>query len=91
MIGAALEDVHLSAVLAAFREQESHGHTAASDADRNLLCFGDDLVRRANECRDVLFPGDHQNLPVAYRRAARLAAYAIATMRRIRFEQELPL
>lgn len=91
MIGAALEDVHLSAVLAAFREQESHGHNVLTDADRKLICFGDDLVRRADELRAVLYPGDHQNLAVGYRRAARLAAYALAIMRRIRLEQELPL
>jgi hypothetical protein len=88
MISAALEDINLSAVLAAMRDQESHGHTAATDAERPIACFGDDLVRRSIECRDVLIPGDRQNLDVGYRRAARLAAYAIAAMRRIRIEQE---
>jgi hypothetical protein len=88
MISAALETINLTAVLAAIRDQEAHGHTADTDADRAVVSFGDDLVKRALECRDVLYPGERQNLPIGYRRAARLAAYAIATMRRIQTEQQ---
>jgi hypothetical protein len=88
MMGAALEELDLSAILAEFRNQEEHGHTAESDADRRILCFGEDLVRRSQELADVLRPGDRQRLDVGYRRAARLAAYALATMRRIRIEQQ---
>lgn len=88
MIGAALEEINFSAVMAAFRDQEAHGHTAATDTERPIACFGDDLLKRSMECRDVLAPGDRQNLDVGYRRAARLAAYALATMRRIRIEQD---
>jgi hypothetical protein len=88
MIGAALEDLDLSAVLAAFRDQEAHGHTAETDAERKLECFGNDLLERSAELRDVIRPGDRLNLNVGYRRAARLAAYAIATMRRIRIERD---
>jgi hypothetical protein len=87
MIGPALDDLDLTAVFAAFRDQEQHGHTAESDADRKLPCFGEDLIKRSIELRDVLIPGDRQNLDVGYRRAARLAAYAVAAMRRIRTEQ----
>lgn len=87
MIRAALEDLDLSATFAAFLEQQEHGHTAESDAERKLACFGIDLVTRSAELRDVIVPGDRQNLDVAYRRAARLGAYALATMRRIRVEK----
>lgn len=87
MMRAALEDLDLSAMLAAFLEQQAHGHTAETDSERKLECFGDDLVQRSIELRDVIRPGDRQNIDVAYRRAARLGAYALATMRRIRVEQ----
>lgn len=87
MIGPALTEIDVTAALAALRDQESHGHTPETDAERKLPCFGDDIVKRAIECRDVLIPGDRENLEVGYRRAARIAAYAIATMRRIRIEQ----
>lgn len=87
MITPALEEIDLSAALAAFRDQEGHGHTAETDAERKLECFGADLVDRSIELRDVLVPGDRENLEVGYRRAARLAAYALATMRRIRTER----
>jgi hypothetical protein len=87
MIAAALGDLDLSAVFAALRAQEEHGHTAETDAELNVGCFGDKALRLASELRDVLVPGDRQNLDVAYRRAARLAAYAISMQRRIRLEQ----
>lgn len=87
MTGAALEELDLSAVTAALRDQETHGHTAASDADTKIGCFADRLATRANEAAAVMRPGDRQNLEVAYRRNARLAAFAIAAMRRIRHEQ----
>lgn len=87
MIAPALEDLDLSAMLAALLDQESHGHTAETDGERRIECFGADLVARSIELRDVLQPGDRQNLEVAYRRAARLAAYAIAAQRRIRLER----
>ena len=87
MTGAALEDLDLSAVLAELRGQEANGHTAETDADRSIGSFGDTSRRLAGELNDVLIPGDRQNLAVGYRRAARLAAYALATMRRIRHEQ----
>lgn len=87
MIGGALEELDISAVLAAFRGQaEQHGHTADSDADLPLGYFRNELVGRAQGL-DVMLPGDRQNLTVAYARAARLAALAIATMRRIRREE----
>lgn len=88
MIGAALEDLDLSAVLAALREAEDkYGHTAASDAKQSLEHFRDELRRRAGEAGDVILPGDRQNLDVGYRRAARLGALCLSTMRRIRAEQ----
>lgn len=88
MIGAALAELDLGAMLAALREQETRGHTAETDGELRVECFGETSIRLAGELRDVLHPGDRQNLDVAYRRAARLAAYAIATQRRIRTEQE---
>jgi hypothetical protein len=87
MIRAALDDLDLTAVLAALRDQEGYGHTAETDAERPIRIFGEDLLHRSMELRDVLIPGDRQNLGAGYRRAARLAAYAIAAMRRIRHEQ----
>jgi hypothetical protein len=87
MIGAALEDLDLTAMLAALREQEALGHTATSDAEIRLCSFADKLATRAAELADVLREGDRQNLAVAYRRGARLAAFALAAMRRIRIEQ----
>lgn len=90
MIGSALEELDLTAAIAAFRDQaDTHGHTAESDAERKVQCFGEELVRRSFELRDVLIPGDRQNLPVAYRRAVRLIAFGLATARRIRIEQQL--
>jgi hypothetical protein len=87
MIGAALETLNLSAVLAALRDQESNGHTAASDAEVPLYYFRRSLVERSQEL-DVILPGDRQDLDVGYRRAAKIAALAIATMRRIQIEQQ---
>jgi hypothetical protein len=86
MTGAALEELDLSAVLAALRDQEGKGHTAASDLELGLAHFRNELVSRG-QALDVILPGDRQNLDVGYRRAAKLAAMAIATMRRIRNEQ----
>lgn len=88
MTGAALEELDFSAMVAAFREQEARGHTAESDGELHIECFGATALRLAAELRDVVHPGDRQNLEVAYRRAARLAAYAIAAQRRIRLEQQ---
>lgn len=79
----------LEAVLAALDEQEGkHGHSAASDAERPIAHFASAIVQRSIEAADVMRPGTHQNLHVAYRRLARDAALAIAAMRRIRIEQE---
>lgn len=87
MMNAALEELDFSAMLSAFRDQEAHGHTELTDGERKVQCFGEDLIGRSIECRDMLIPGDRENLEIGYRRAARLAAYAVATMRRIRLEQ----
>lgn len=84
---AALEELDVAAVLAAFRDQsDKHGHTAESDAELPLAYFHNSLVSRAQQL-DVILPGDRQQLEIAYRRAATLAALSIATMRRIRLEQ----
>lgn len=89
MIGPALDELDLSATLAELRAQEEqHGHTAESDAERPITSFSDVALKRSAELADVLRPGDRQNLAVAYRRAARLAAFAISIQRRIRFEQD---
>lgn len=88
MTGAALEQLDLSAVVAAIREQEAAGHTAESDRETPIGKFADKLQIRTAELGDALRPGNRQNLDVAYRRCAREAALAISTMRRIRFEQE---
>lgn len=88
MIGAALGELELAAIFAELRNQEHNGHTAESDAELAIATFGDTAVRFAGELRDVLRPGDRQNLDVAYRRAARVAAFAISTARRIRHEQK---
>lgn len=87
MISAALEDLDLAAVMAALREQEAAGHTAETDAQTDIGCFRDQLIRRAKDL-DLILPGDRRNLPVGYQRAARIGALALATMRRIRFEQQ---
>lgn len=88
MIPPALEEIDLSAVLAEFRDQEEkHGHTAESDARIPPGVFGDRARQFAAQLADVLLEGDRQNLDVAYRRAARLAAFALATQRRIRLER----
>lgn len=87
MIRAALEELDLSAVLAAYLDQEKHGHTAESDADLPLDHFASELVSRSQCAGDVMRRGAGRNLPVAYNRAARLAAIALSTMRRIRHEQ----
>lgn len=88
-IGPALEQIDLTAALAAFREQEErYGHTAATDAERKIRCFGGELVLRAQEIRDQLEPGARQDLRVAYRRTVKLIAFALATARRIRTEQQ---
>lgn len=87
MISPALETLNLSAVLAALRDQESNGHTAESDGERALHYFRRELVDRAHAL-DVILPGDRQDLDVGYRRAAKIAAMAIATMRRIQIEQQ---
>lgn len=84
---AALEELDVAAVLAAFRDQsDKHGHTAESDAELPLAYFHNSLVSRAQQL-DVILPGDRQQLEIGYRRAATLAALSIATMRRIRLEQ----
>lgn len=83
----ALEGLDISAVLAAFLEQsQKHGHTADSDADLSLAFFRNELISRA-QMLDVILPGDRQRLDVGYSRAATIAAFALATMRRIRREQ----
>lgn len=87
MIETALETLNLSAVLSALRDQESNGHNAATDAERALHYFRHELVARA-QALDVILPGDRQDLAVGYRRAAKIAAMAIATMRRIQIEQQ---
>lgn len=84
----ALDELDLAAVFAELCNQESNGHTAASDAESPLAGFADTARRLAGELGDVLRPGDRQELNVAYRRAARLAAFAIATQRRIRHDQK---
>jgi hypothetical protein len=87
MIEPALETLNLSAVLAAIRDQEGNGHTAETDAERALHYFRRELLERAHGL-DVILPGDRQDLNVGYRRAAKIAALAIATMRRIQIEQQ---
>lgn len=88
MTPAALEELDVTAALAAFRDQaQSHGHSAERDAELRIVHFADTSRRLAGELHDVLVPGGRQNLEVAYRRAARLAAFSLATMRRIRHEQ----
>lgn len=88
MIAPALEELDLSAVLAAFREQEEqHGHTAESDGELPIEHFAAELIKRSVEAGDVARRGERQNLAVAHRRCARAAAIALATMRRIRLEQ----
>lgn len=77
----------LEAVIAAVADQEAKGHTAESDGELPIAHFRCQLVGRAQDL-DVALPGGNQNLDVAYRRAAKLAALAIATMRRIRHEQQ---
>jgi hypothetical protein len=79
----ALEELDFAAVLAELRNQEERGHTAAADYERPLEIFADKAHVLANELGDVLRRGERQNLDVAYRRAARLAAFSLATMRRI--------
>lgn len=84
---AALDELDINAVLAAFRDQEErYGHTAESDGELALGYFRGELISRA-QALDVIFPGERQRLDVGYIRAAQLAALAIATMRRIRREQ----
>jgi len=87
-MGAALDELDLSAALAAFREQESHGHTAESDGEIPIGVFANKAARFSLELGDVLRDGDRQNLDVAYRRAARLAAFGLSIQRRIRREQQ---
>lgn len=87
MIIPALTELDLTAVLATLREQEGAGHTAETDAELPLARFADVARRLSNELYDVLIPGGRQDLDVAYRRAARLAAFGISTARRIRTEQ----
>lgn len=88
MIRAALEEIDLSALLAALADQEAHGHTATTDAELPVYFVSGKLVEFANGARDVTHPGDRRNLELAYRRTARLGAMCIAVMRRIRIEQE---
>lgn len=88
MIRAALEDLDLSAVLAAYLEQdEKHGHTAETDAELPIDYFAGKLVSFAQDAADAMRHGPHQNLGVGYRRCAREAALALSTMRRIRLEE----
>lgn len=86
-MSAALEGIDLATVLAELRNQEKNGHSAATDADLPIEHFGDTSRKLAGELRDVLIRGDRQRLDVALQRAARLAAFAISTQRRIRIEQ----
>lgn len=89
MIDAALAQLDLSALLGAYLEQaDKHGHTIESDRARPLDDFAPLLGRLAAELRDVMVRGDRRNLAVAYRRAARVGALALAVMARIRHEQE---
>ncbi len=79
----------LAAMLEARLEQvEGYGHTEQADDERPTHKLGELLVERAVLARDPTFPGDRQDLAVAYRRAARVGAIALAFMRRIRTEQE---
>jgi maltooligosyltrehalose synthase len=87
MIEPALDTIELSAVLAALREQEANGHTAETDAERDLYYFHRELLERARTT-DVILRGDRRDLDVGYRRAAKVAAFAIAAMRRIKHEQQ---
>ena len=85
--GAALGELDLASVLGAFLEQsEKYGHTADSDAEISLAHFRNELIAEA-QALDVMLPGEKQRLDIGYRRAAKIAAFALATMRRIRREQ----
>lgn len=86
-MSAALEGIDLATVMAELRNQELNGHNGATDADLPIEHFGDTARRLSGELRDVMLRGDRQRLDVAFQRAARLAAFAIATQRRIRIEQ----
>jgi hypothetical protein len=86
-VRAVLDELDIAAVLIAFRDQEErYGHTAETDSELPLHFFRNELIGRAQEL-DVMLPGERQRLDIGYQRAARLAALAIATMRRIRREQ----
>jgi hypothetical protein len=76
----------IAVVRSALERQAAKGHTPASDAERSLAHMAAGLIPFAQEARDVAMPGDRQDLGVAHRRAARLAAYAIAVMVRIEHE-----
>jgi hypothetical protein len=76
----------LQDVLEALQKQRTR-HSIEADAERSLQHFGRTLCEHAGFARDVLAPGPNQNLPVAYRRAARVAALAIAIMQRIDHER----
>jgi hypothetical protein len=80
--------VELADAIAAYLEQrDRHGHTPEADAERPIGRMGRLLYEHATLVRDTIETGPHQNLSVGYRRAARLAALAIATMQRIKAEE----
>jgi hypothetical protein len=83
----ALEELDFAALLAELRNQETHGHTAETDLDRPIGFFADKAREFAVQLGDVVRPGERQNLEVAYRRAARLAAFGLSAMRRIKAER----
>jgi hypothetical protein len=82
----ALEELDFAAMLAELRNQEANGHTAETDRELPIGVFADKAHTLAGQLADVLRKSERQNLDVAYRRSARLAAFALATMRRIKAE-----
>ncbi len=75
-------------LLATMAEQARvHGHTPESDEELPVLHLAELVRSHAQYARDVCIPGDHENLPVGYKRAMRVAALALALARRIKTEQ----
>lgn len=81
----ALEEA-IGTVRAALDRQRQKGHTPASDAELSVSFMANQLLAFACETRDVALQGARQDLGVAHRRAARLAAFATALMVRIEHE-----
>jgi hypothetical protein len=70
MIGSALEDLDLSAVLAEFRSSQRSTGTRPRPTPSGRSVALPTRSTAGRELRDVMMPGDRQNLDVAYRRSA---------------------